>query len=81
MYYNATHVLEEALKRADGDTDPDALGAALVDGEITTPLGDIYTFSDDDHNGYAPENLSFAAITPDSFKDGFWLRAEGAPGA
>lgn len=81
MYYNATHVLQEALQRADGETDPDSLRGALTEGDITTPLGDVYSFSDDDRNGYATENLSFAAITPDSWKDGFFLRAEGAPGS
>ncbi|WP_165821034.1 ABC transporter substrate-binding protein [Nocardioides gansuensis] len=80
MYYNAVHVFKEALKRSDGKTDPDALRAALVEGDIMTPLGDVYTFSEDDRNGYAPENLSFASIAPGSYNDGFWVRAEGAPG-
>jgi branched-chain amino acid transport system substrate-binding protein len=81
MYYNAIYVIAEVAARTDGDMSPEKVKDALTAGDIETPLGDVYSFSNDDHNGYAPSNLSFARIGPGSYQDGFWERAEGAPGS
>jgi ABC-type branched-subunit amino acid transport system substrate-binding protein len=79
MYYDTVYVIAQALNKTNGDTTAAVLKTALESGKFTTPLGDVYQFSSADHNGFGKENLSLAHITPTSFKDGFWEKADGAP--
>lgn len=81
MYYNAMHVVATALDRSNGNARPEAFNKALTSEKITTPLGDIYDFTGQRRDGFVAENLSFAEISADSYRDGFWRRAKDAPAA
>ncbi len=79
MYYDTISVVAQALTKTEGNTSAEVLRKVLESSKFTTPLGNVYSFSPTSHDGFGRENLSIARITPASWKDGFWEKAEGAP--
>jgi len=65
--FDALAILEDALKRSNGDTSPKALTAAVEGTKGLVGFGGAFTFSPTNHNGLTAEDLSLYQI-----KSGAW---------
>ncbi len=65
--FDALALLEDALRRTGGDSDPATLSAALEATRELVGFGGTFTFSPTDHNGLTTEDLSLYRV-----EDGTW---------
>ena len=68
--FDALAILEDALKRTEGDADPIKLTKAVEDTKGLTGFGGVFTFSDKNHNGLSAEDLALYRIV-----NGTWVPA------
>jgi branched-chain amino acid transport system substrate-binding protein len=60
--FDALAILQDALSRTNGDTDPVALTKAVEATKALTGFGGVFTFSDKNHNGLTAEDLALYRI-------------------
>lgn len=65
--FDALAILADALKRANGDTSPQALTAAVEGTKGLVGFGGTFTFSPTDHNGLSADDLAFYEVASGSW--------------
>jgi branched-chain amino acid transport system substrate-binding protein len=68
--FDALAILQDALERTGGDTDPAKLTKAVEATKGLTGFGGVFTFSPSNHNGLSAEDLALYRIT-----EGAWTTA------
>ena len=61
--FDALTILDDALKRSNGDSSPEALVAAIEKTKDLIGFGGTFTFSATDHNGLGTDDLSLYKVT------------------
>ena len=61
--FDALSILQDALQRTGGDTDPAKLTKAVEETKGLTGFGGVFTFSPANHNGLSAEDLALYRIT------------------
>jgi branched-chain amino acid transport system substrate-binding protein len=69
--FDALAILEDALKRTNGDADPAKLTKAVEATNGLTGFGGVFTFSDKNHNGLSATDLALYRIV-----NGAWVPAK-----
>ena len=72
--WSAVQLLVAAIEKA-GNTDPEAIRAALEGLRLVTPNGE-YAYSKDDHAGLGPQFISVNTVTQGAFRPTDWASAQ-----